>query len=107
MQPHEPPLPLNATLSLGTGVLTVQFDRLLQPGLLNSANWTTDGLNAGIRTGAPPTTAAGDTVTSATTAPFPSIGPDVVHYTPPPFDVTSKFAIPAAPFANFALTVLP
>lgn len=82
------------------------FDRFLEDGALDPFNWQIRE-TAQLRTGAHPCTAAGKVVTCEMAAGILNLGPDIVNYSPPPFDVRSRHDLPAAGFINFPLVVLP
>ena len=107
----DPPLPIAATISLATDVLSVTFDQPLQPGPSNENNW--DGVCdfiVGIRDFDVfvPLTIVGSTVTGvvvAQLAPVPP--PSVVNYSAVAPDVKGLTGVPVAPFADFPLTAIP
>ena len=98
-----PPIPIAATLELLSGDWSVTFNRPLQPGSLDSGNWTFRASGQLFIT--PTATAAGPVVSGTATAGLPDLGPDVVNYAPPPFDVISVTGLPAAAFLDFPLVV--
>lgn len=113
MTPDPPPVPIAATLTIGTRTLTVTFDRPLQPGVSAPGNWTGRGLF--IFTGrasfdaAVPLTIAGSTVSGVVrelVLPVPPPG-DAVNYAAAPPDVRSLAGVPAVAFADFPLTSIP
>lgn len=98
-----PPFPIAATLSTTTGLWTVTFDKALQPGVLDFTNWFFRAANtAWLGDFA---TAAGAVVAGTATQGLEDLGPDVVNFTPPPFDVLSLTGLPAVAFADFPLVV--
>lgn len=109
--PFSPPVPIAATFSIATRLLTVTFDRQLQPGPSAIGNWPNwadlGGGNIARYLNTVPFTAAGDTVSGTTT--FIAFDPghaQVVNYNATPPDVLSTFGIPAAPFADFPLVLV-
>lgn len=82
------------------------FDRPLIGGVSNKNNWFVRQNNFKQPVQAPPII-AGNQVTALTNFPVLDIGPDVVTFTPPPFDVVATNGLPAAAFADFPLTVVP
>lgn len=104
--PHSPPLPIGATFSIATTTLRVTFDRPLQPAVLHPGNWRIRETNQ-VHTGLAPCTAAGSLVTCGMSAGIANLGPDIVDYLPPPFDVLSVPGVAAAGFTDFPLTLLP
>lgn len=106
--PHSPPLPIGATFSSGTNLLTVTFDRTLTGAPISGANWT--GRYSGqLYSGpvGPGMVAAGNRVLGTMAPGIVNPGADVTHFNPPPFDVLSSFGIPAAAFADFPTVVIP
>lgn len=81
---------------------TVFFSAPLTPAVLNPANWFVRDGNFW-RTTLTAVAAAPNVVTLTEVGFAPNIGPDIVTYTPPPFDVTGPTGIVAA-FADFPLT---
>ena len=98
-----PPNPLSATLEFATGDWSVLFDKALQAGVLNEANWTF------FASGSPflgdSATAAGNVVSGASTIGIPGPGDDVANYAAAPADVLSLTGLPAAAFTDFPLVV--
>lgn len=100
MPPDPPPVPILATNVANT--LDVQFSTVLAIGPLAAGNWT-------IRIGnfdRQPTVAVvvpPDTVRVTHLPVFPNPGPDVVSFSPPPFDVVGPGG-PAVAFADFPIT---
>lgn len=98
-----PPVPIAATLVFATGAWTCTFDRPLQPAVLDFSNWA---LRATATIFLPTSaSASGSIVTGASTGSIIDPGPDVVAYTPPPFDVLSLPGLPAVAFTDFPLVV--
>lgn len=95
-----PPIPIAA--SFVDPVLTVQFDRQLQPGLLDEGNWVFRWANDLYFV--LDATAVADTVVCNSVPDVLDPGPDVVSYSPPPFDVISLLGTPAAAFSDFPIT---
>ncbi len=116
MQPPSPPpgtapVPVAATASIATSLVTVTFDQALAPGGLVAGNWTgtanfTLGFQDLIPLGA--VTAAGSAVTWTSQTVGPGIAPDRVSYAAGPPDVVGLVGgVPATPFVDFPLTVIP
>lgn len=100
----DPPLPIAATFASGTGLWSVTFDALLQPGPVAIANWFLRVSN--FAPAVITATAVMNRVQGTTSGGSPDIGPDGVTFTPPPFDVVERVAgKPAAAFADFPLVV--
>ena len=98
-----PPIPLAATLVFATGAWTCTFDQPLQAATLDFTNWAMRASGTiFLPTSA---SASGSIVTGASTGAIPDLGPDVVAYTPPPFDVLSVPGLPAVAFTDFPLVV--
>lgn len=101
MQP-DPPVPVDADYDAPSNLLRVTFDRELTPAVLDPANWSLHFAMSRFTCSAAqvfpgdPYTVVGVMVFAA-----PSIQPNKVSYAPPPFDVISTAALPAAAFANF------
>lgn len=100
---EDAPFPIAATLADPSGVWEVTFDRPLQPGALDAGNWVfrANNLAWAANTG----TAVGSRVMGTSTSGGIDVGADVVSFSPPPFDVLSMTAVPAAAFADFPLVV--
>lgn len=98
-----PPLPIAATLVIATGAWTCTFDKPLQPAALNFANWTMRA--SGDQWAATSATSSGAVVSGVALIGLASAGPDVIFFTPPPFDVLSLSGLPAVAFADFPLVV--
>ena len=97
------PVPLSATIDLATGVWSCTFDQALQPGPVDIGNWSIRRTNQlQVITTA---VASGNVVAGATTTGMLSIGPDVINWSPPPFDVVNAIDQPSFAFAGFPLTV--
>ena len=104
-QPSNPPVPVLAQLTRAGTILRVEFDRLLEPGPLNTRNWR--GV-ADFREFIMDFMLAADS--SAIGRPIfgvPSPLTPRVTYTPPPFDVRSLAGFPGAPFQNVPIDVFP
>jgi hypothetical protein len=95
-----PPIPVTAVWS--AGVLTVNFDRPLQPGELIASNWfiRIDGASYGITF----VEAVGNSVRLNAEQGEDDPGPDVVSYSAATPDVLSLAGIPAAAFTDFPIT---
>jgi len=103
--PLNPPVPVKATdIALAC---QIDFDRPLVPGVLNLANWSVRHSNtryamfdAGVGPFQP------ESVVIHYIPPgVPDPGPDVVTYSPPPFDVVGDpDLVPAAAFTDFPIT---
>lgn len=102
----KPAEPLSGVYTLGTSTLVLTFDQPLQANpALNIPNWF---IRADDKTRGPVTAiAAGSDVTITTGLPFVQVGPDVVSYSPPPFDLISANALPVDAFADFSISVVP
>jgi len=84
-------------------MLTVQFDRLLNPGPVTMSTWSARfNNNLYWSTGAG--SVLGAVASVAMAVGLPDAGPDVCHYTAIPPDVISTYGVPAAPFSNFPIT---
>lgn len=81
-------MPVQAVLDPGKQQMVVTFDRLLQAGSLEATNWT--WLFGGKQYTAVDAAAAGDDVVLNGAPSGVEIGPDVVNYAPPPFDVVAQ-----------------
>lgn len=109
MLPHNPPVPVSATIEAATSIVRVTFDRDLITGLSAKGNWV---VKADIGTGPKthtinganpifqrvvtiPTTLAGIT--------FPPLG---VTYAASPADVVSRTGVAAASFANLPIVTV-
>lgn len=98
-----PPLPLAAHLGTPPIDVIVIFDRpLATVPILNIANWAVR--LAGVAQFVNAAAAAGYCVSLATTPGFPDPGPDVVSYSPPPFDVVGAHTVPVAAFTALPIT---
>lgn len=91
---------------MSTGILAVTFDQpLAADPALDAGNWSARA-DGDIRAGVSAAT-AGDQVVVVTSPAGPNPGPDVVTFTPPPFDVLSAAGgLPAAGFADYPLVVV-
>lgn len=98
-----PPLPIAATLEFATGIWSVTFDKALQSGALNAANW--DFIATDIDFTGLTAVAAGSVVSGTSAAGLGDIGPDAANYAAAPADVLSLTGLPAAAFVDFPLTV--
>lgn len=99
----DPPIPILADFDPGTGDWTCTFNKPLQPATLDFANWTIRALGF-LRT----TTAAsssGSVVSGTSVLGAADPGPDVISFTPPPFDVLDLEDRPAAAFVGFTLDI--
>lgn len=107
-----PPLPVLATLSSSTLLMTITWDQALVPGFSAAANWS-----AVAQIGVPPFldysaagpfTVVGNTTTGTMVPGLPTVGANVANYTPPPFDVVGvSSGDPAAGFIDFRMTIIP
>lgn len=99
-----PPLPIAAEFIVATSAWSCTFDKPLQPGALNSANWSlrANGNALSANTAA----AAGNVVSGIMGLPVADPGIDVINFAPPPADVLSLTGLPAVAFAGFPLTVI-
>lgn len=98
-----PPVPVAATLVFATGVWSCTFDQPLQPAVLDFGNWA---MNATDTIFLPSSaSSSGSVISGASAASIISPGPDVITYTPPPFDVLSVPGLPAVAFTDFPLVV--
>ena len=90
-------------------LLTVTFDRLLTPGLTAPGNWTGAALDVVTKdfTGSAPGPIAGNQAQATVFLGLPGAPPNRVSYAATPPNVVSTFGIPAAPFADFPLALLP
>ncbi len=82
----------------------MRFSQPLVPGAADQGNWTGRHLNlswtAGLAVAIAPDKILLDIIPGA-----PNIGPDVVSYSPPPYDVRSTPGlVPAAAFADYPIT---
>lgn len=103
---RDPPVPIDASFNIGFGLVNVQFDRDLEVGLLDPANWFVRFQNLERPVILPQVPPLGpDFVNMSTGIVVPDPGPDVVSYSPPPFDVISDTfnPTPADAFADFPL----
>jgi hypothetical protein len=106
LQPLSPPRPLNATLTLATGTLVVDFDKLLETAPLTGSNWFAwDGVNrhdnlAGV----------GSALMRRVTMPLPALAPDFspvrCTYLAAIPDLIGTNGLAVAPFLGFPLTVV-
>lgn len=104
----EAPLPVSGVFTVGTATLVFGFDRALQPGLINAANWAVhSGSQKYVGTVA---TAASPAAHQVTVTMFPQMPPPApgnrAYFNPPPFDVLSLTGAPAALFADFPITAV-
>jgi len=102
--PDPPPVPVVA--HFGAPYATVEFDRRLTGGPISTGNWFVrvanlqkNITNVDVEGHVPRLV---DVLCSV--GGIPNAGPDVVSYSPPPFDLTSLTGIPAAAFADFPIT---
>lgn len=106
MLPRSPPVPIAATFNLTTLLLDVTFDRLLTAGPSAGVNWTADA--AFFKYGTIfPANALGTHVTATLVKGPNTPDPDTVTYAAAPPDLLSKFGIPAPPFVDYPLVVVP
>lgn len=96
------PVPVSAVYNAGPHNAVVTFDRPLQPGVLDPGNWFFRWANWGYP--ANNVGAAGTDVTIWPATGSGQVGPSIVNYTPPPFDVLSVPGQPADAFSGFPLT---
>lgn len=98
-----PPLPVIAH-QRGVGQpVTVDFDQGLQADpAIDTDNWVVRLANNLWETTSASVTGARVTLTIGGFA-VPDVGPNVVSFSPPPFDVLSTPGLPAAAFADFPL----
>lgn len=97
------PKPISATYAGGAAQLIVTFDEpLIAAPFLVAANWTIrlNGYLQQFGSGS----ASGDVVTINRTDNVVDPGPDVVSFTPPPFDVVGVSGVPAPAFLGFPVT---
>ncbi|MBA7641539.1 hypothetical protein ES703_49224 [subsurface metagenome] len=111
MQPPDPPVPIDATLAVGASILTVTFDKPLQPGISVAGNWTGVGLFGAVLNDFTPfgnLTIAGSTVAGFIgSIPGPVPGPTRISYAAAPADVIALTGEPVTAFTDFPLTMLP
>lgn len=104
MPPDPAPIPILAQWNGVLKMCVVTFDLPLVAGGLDIGNWFVrfGGLSWALTNGA----AGGSQVNlQGSGGSVPDAGPDVVGYSPPPFDVLASVgAVPAAGFADFPLT---
>ncbi len=101
----DPPLPLSAVFNPPLGPVTVTFSHpILSNPALDPSNWFVRRSNNSFTFSL--LKAVGGVVELTTLSPTINPGPDVVSYSPPPFDVLSDTAraVPAPAFADFPLT---
>jgi hypothetical protein len=98
LQP-DAPLPLGAAYAPLTQRLTVTWDRQLASTNLDPANWSMRYNGANYTFGGA-WTAATQTIAAPSIPGSPNPGPNVCHYTPPPYDVLSHRGGVAAAFAD-------
>ena len=102
-QASNPPVPIAAQWDTFTETGSVTFDQALQPGALDTANW--DFRVANNLRPLVSAVASGAVVSVVTSGANPSIGPNAVSYSPPPFDVLNASNQAAVAFLNFPLVV--
>lgn len=95
------PKPIAAGINTGTGAWYVAFDRPLQAGILDADNWYLRYLST--RWVPYSAIVLGTDVTGFAAAAGAAVGPDVVSYSPPPYDVIGTNGYAAAAFADFPL----
>lgn len=101
MQPPEPPpVPILATNVANT--LSVFFSTPITPGPISQLNWAIRLANFN-RDPIVATAVAPNRVDVTHLQVLPNPGPDVVSYSPPPFDVVGPGG-PAVAFADFPIT---
>lgn len=98
-----PPIPIAATFIVATSAWTCTFNQPLQPGALDTGNWTLRA--TGNAHTAATATAAGSVVSGVMGLPVADPGADVVNFAPPPADVLSLTGLPAVAFTDFPLVV--
>lgn len=90
-------------MTIATGAWSCTFNKPLQPGVLNAANWS---LRASDDTWSPSSaSASGAVVSGASAIGFPDPGPDVIAYAAVAPDVISLQGLPAAAFLDFPMIV--
>lgn len=102
----DPPVPVDGFYDPVFEAGWVDFDKPLNPASLDLANWFVRHSNVERDIWFAAVTPPGlNRVGLRGTAGAPNIGPDVVSYSPPPFDVTAgPRRVPAAAFADFPIT---
>jgi len=98
-------VPVAAQVTASKRIVTVTFSLPLVPGPVAPANWYTRYNN--LRQECLTPVAIGSTVTYPLGATIADPGPNVVSYSPPPFDVVAASGPVAPAFADFPLTVVP
>lgn len=98
----DPPVPILATWVAFPPKVVVTFNHLLVPAALDPGTWTIRHADQNFVVQA---AAALTNEVTLTHAPgLADLGPDVVNYTPPPYDVISLGGlVPAGAFLNFPL----
>lgn len=110
MVPDGAPVPVSATLSDSTLLITVTFDGPLTPGALSPFNWIGECNPLGpfvILNAATPPIAAGSAVTWTAFAAGGGTPPCRVSYNATPPDLLGLSGAPVAAFANFPMTRVP
>ena len=104
MASDPPPVPLAAHFY--GAIATVEFDRFLTSGPLDVSNWFVryGGLSKTVNAADAEGHVPGILDLYLLAGGVPNPGPDVVSYSPPPFDVVSRTGIPAAAFADYPIT---
>ena len=99
----DPPVPTLATEFLGN--VEVTFSHNLVPGLIDPTSWSGRFTDRLFTVDSAVVTAAGVALTNMLLG-AANPGPDVVSWSPPPFDLLSDTArqVPAAAFADFPIT---
>lgn len=105
MPPEPAPVPIAATIN-GFGFLQIVFDRPLQPGVVQGANWFARRANVA-RLFFPDPSAAGAAVSGSAPVSGADIGPDIVSYSAAVPDVIGANGVPVAAFTDFPLTFVP
>lgn len=101
--PSNPPVPISAAINVTSGIWSVTFDSPLQPGAVDTSNWAirASDMDRNILSAV----ATGSQVGGASSVGSANEGPDIVTYSPPPFDVLNLSSQAAIAFADFPLTV--
>ena len=103
MPVRDAPVPILATITAPL-VLTVTFSHLILPAVLDVPNWTGRWNNQAMSVQTVAVVAGAIQIAFLPGIAFP--GPDVITYSPPPFDVISDTfkPTPADAFADFPIT---
>ena len=94
----DPPVPVSATFNPGPNTVFIVFDKPLVAGAIDVNPWFVRWMNT-LRL-VVNALIFDSTVVLVTTTPFADLGPDVVSFNPPPFDVVSDFGFVEAPAFN-------